>query len=56
MMNRAMSMTAVDSRPLCAVETMAYFAFMNAACFSVLRFYFYYFFINAGLSKRKQIS
>lgn len=54
-MNRALSMSHADSRSDCAVENMAYFAFMNAACFSVLRFYFYYF-TNDASSKRQQIS
>lgn len=57
MMNRAMSMTAADSRPACAAQTMSCFAFMNAVCyFCALRFYFYYYFTRSCPSERKQIS
>ena len=43
MMNRAACMTMADLRPACAILAKAYYAFTSAACFSVLRFRFYYF-------------
>lgn len=54
MMNRMTGMNTA-SRPACTIDSMAYYAFTNAACFSVLRFYFYCF-TDTDLSKRKQIS
>lgn len=58
MMNRVDSMIVTQSRPVCAADMMSYYAFMNAACyFSVLRFYFtFYFYLHAALSERKRIS